>query len=310
MAKAKKTQSKRAKKPSKVYAVQRHIQIGGLGSALSTSNVNIVDVPMFLSKVNHRLYRQSKRYRCKINLTDIENRAGGLATVYVLRDTWFLQAAYDMAFKEYQKNTAEERANTSKTQMARWQDFRIALQADSGVTYNSLNPIVTGNNPLTETALANGEFELSRVAKEDGTTMTFGLFGLANSRWGILQEYDRSANTNDDPANPQTNSPEGAYSGLDDDHQDAIAEHIRTAGNSPPYDANSLDANFMFRKVGKIGTSTDGIQKLTTGFFDAPLGCILIVAAAGPNALTGEELELEVQAGDYKGVHGARYINV
>ena len=309
MAKAKKTQSKRAKKPSKVYAVQRHIQIGGAGSALS-SNVNIVDVPMMLSKVNHRLYRQSKRYRCKVNITDIPATPGGRATVYVLRDTWFLQAAYQMAFKEYEKNTKEERDNTSKTQMARWQDFRIALQADSGVTYNVLNPIVTGNNPLTETALANGEFELSRVAKEDGTMMTFGLFGLANSRWGILQEYDRSANTSDDPANPQTNSPEGAYSGLDDDHQDAIAEHIRTAGNSPPYDASSLDANFMFRKVGIIGTLGAGQQKFSTGFFDAPLGCILIVNGAGPTALDGEELELEVQAGDYKGVHGARYINV
>jgi hypothetical protein len=294
-----------AKKKTKAkrYAVQRHIEVRD--GAISTSNINIMDVPQFLSKVNHRLYRQSRSYRCKINLATLPSR--GAVEVYALRDTWFLQKAYQMAKDTFDKNTAEERSVMSPKSMARWQDFRIHIHPKNGVTYNDLNPAIRDDS-LALQDLTIGEFELSLVHKEDGTAMSFGLFDLTNSRWSIVQEYDRSANTDNSPED-ETNLNVAAYSGLDDDVQDQSRLHLSTAGNAPPYDSNSLDGNKLFRKVATIGIQADGaggqVNKLTTGFFDAPLGAILLVTSDNPGSI-----ELEVQSGDYKGVHGETYIDV
>jgi len=292
----------RKKTKAKRYAVQRHIEIRNEG--ISTQNTNIVDVPQFLSKVNHRLYRQSRVYKCKINVNQAINRCE--FKVYTLRDTWFLQKAYQMAKDTYDKNTVEERSGMSPKSIARWQDFRIAIAPKDGVTYNFLNPAIR-DDTLALQDLEIGEFDLSLVHKEDGTAMSFGLFDIANARWSIIQEYDRSANTDNSPED-ETNLNVAAYSGLDDDVQDASRLHLTTAGNAPPYDSNSLDGNKLFREVGILsGTGgTVGTQKATTGFFEAPLGVIVIVATNKDII----DLELEVAAGDYKGVHGESYIDV
>lgn len=290
------------KSKAKRYAVQRHIEVRD--AAVSTSNINIMDVPQFLSKVNHRLYRQSRSYRCKVNITRPTTR--GMVDVYALRDTWFLQKAYQMAKDTFDKNTTEERAAMSPKSVARWQDFRIQIRPKAGVTYQELNPAIR-DDTMTLQDLTIGEFELSLVHKEDGTGMSFGLFDLPNSQWGIVQQYDKSANTDDSPEDV-TGLNVSAYSGLDDDNQDASRSHLSTAGNAPPYDSNSLDGSFLFRKVGTIGGDNSAVgltNKLTTGYFDAPLGAILLVTTDSPGSI-----ELEIQSGDYKGVHAETYIDV
>lgn len=290
------------KTKAKRYAVQRHIEVRN--GAISEVNANVMDVPQFLSKVNHRLYRQSRVYRCKINVNKAVDRMN--FKVYALRDTWFLQKAYQMAKDVFDKNTSEERSVMSPKSMARWQDFRIHIHPKDGVTYNDLNPAIRDDS-LALQDLTIGEFELSLVHKENGTAMSFGLFDLANSRWSIVQEYDRSANTDNSPED-ETGLNVAAYSGLDDDVQDASRQHLSTAGNAPPYDSNSLDGNKLFREVGQLNGlgGTIGTQKLTTGFFDAPLGVVIIVT----DNKSDVDLELEVAAGDYKGVNGESYIDV
>jgi predicted transcriptional regulator len=290
------------KTKAKRYAVQRHIEVRD--AAISTQNINIIDVPQFLSKVNHRLYRQSRSYRCKINVTKPTTR--GIVDVYALRDTWFLQKAYQMAKDTFDKNTTEERSGMSPKSVARWQDFRIDIHPKAGVTYNDLNPAIR-DDTLTLQDLTIGEFELSLVHKENGTAMSFGLFDITNARWAIVNEYDRAANTDNSPEDEQ-GLDVSAYSGLDDDNQDGSREHLSKAGNAPPYDSNSLNGNKLFRKVGTIGgdnSQTGLTNKLTTGYFDAPLGAILLVTADSPGSI-----ELEVQSGDYKGVHAETYIDV
>ena len=137
--------------------------------------------------------------------------------------------------------------------------------------------------------------------------MSFGLFDLSNSQWGILHQYDKAANTDESPED-ETGLTQSAYSGLDQDNQDASRLHLSTAGNAPPYDSNDLNGSRLFRKIATLGQETNGnglVNKLTTGFFDAPLGAILLVTADSPGSI-----ELEVQSGDYKGVHGETYIDV
>ena len=288
------------KTKAKRYAVQRHIEITNLDLA----NKNYIDVPKFLSEVNHRLYRQSRVYRCKINhLGDPTNR--GSVDVYVLRDTWMLQKAYQMAKDAYDKNMTEERADISPKNMARWQDFRI--EPVPGVSgYIERLPMIRANSTLGASTLGNGEFQASRVYKEDGTAMSFGLYGTS-VRWSIVEEYDKTADVDSTPSNLVSGSDINPYGALDDDNQVAARNDLQTRGNAPPYDPSSLDGDKLFRKVGTIG-ARDGAQKMSTGFFDAPLGLIVLVPT---NIDAADDLyELEVQSGDYKGVHGAEYIEV
>ena len=291
------------KAKSKRYCTQRHVEFNGIGS----SNWNLVDVPRSLSEVNHRLYRQSRVYRCKVSSLQSMNKNNPLYYVYVLRDTWMLQKAYQMAKDTYDKNMIEEMQDVSATNLARWQDFRIDLDPKaSGVT--TLSPNIRANGTLNTSSLSNGEHATSLVYKEDGTAMSFGLFSTS-VRWSIVEEYDKTADVETKPSNAVTGSDINPYGALDDDNQQAARNDLQTRGNAPPYDHNSLDGSKLFRLAGVIGATGDATQKLTTGFFDAPLGLVLIVKVD-----QGEQdmahLELEVQAGDYKGVHGASYIDV
>ena len=292
---AKRAMKKKASK--KRYAVQRHIEVGGLGT-----DTNILDAPKFLSEVNHRLYRQSRVYKVKINQVDpaLENRQ---VQVYTLRDTWFLQKAYQMAKKTFDENTKQERASMSKGNMARWNDFRIDLAPASGVTYNFLSPVVRANASMNGQSLSAGEFVNSLVTREDSTDMSFGLFGLPNARWGILDEYDRTSDVDGSPANLVGGTNISAYSGLDDDNDDTSRFHLQDAGNNPPYDKENLGVTTMFRHVGTLGGGGAGSVKMSTGFFEAPLGLVVLV-----NDGANGKYEIEFASGDYKGIHAENYL--
>ena len=288
-----------AKSKSKRYPVQRHSELGGL--AASSDHLQI-DVAKHLSELNHRLYRQSRVYRCKVNHLGSPTDRGKL-DVYVLRDTWMLQKAYQMAKDAFDKNMTEERASISKSNMARWQDFRIALDHKaSGITEKL--PLKRANGTLNTTTMSNGEFQASLVYKEDGTAMAFGFYPAA-SRWSIVEEYDKTADVDSTPSNVVSGSDINPYGALDDDNQQAARVDLQNKGNSPPYDPNSLDGDSLLRRVGRLG-SLSGAQKLSTGFFDAPLGLIVLVAT--DTASDDDLYEVEVQSGDYKGVHAASYI--
>lgn len=294
------------KTKAKRYCVQRHINIGALqnpGEA-GAPNCSIVEAGRFLSETNHRLYRQSRVYKAKINAIDPPT-SDRTVSVYVLRDTWMLQKAYQMAKDAFDKNMSEERDGISPTNESRWQDFRIDLAPTSTITATALSPVVVNNTNFNgATSLSNGEFVNSLTYDETGSAKRFGLYS-ATSVWGIMQEYDKTADVDSSPANGVSGSDINAYGGLDNDNQHAARDHLQTAGNAPPYDPNGLGGDFMFRKVATLGGTGDGNAKMTTGFFDAPLGAIYIVSQGW-----NQDLELEVAAGDYKGVHGADYIDV
>lgn len=284
------------KSSKKRYPVQRHIEITGIGS-----NKMVLDGAKFLSESNHRLYRQSRVYRCKINQIDAATD-GRQLEVYTLRDTWWLQKAYQMAKKTFDENTKQERSGMSPVNMARWNDFRINLAPAAGQTYDFLDPTVRNNGTTNSSTLSNGEFVDSLVTREDGTDLSFGLFELPNARWSIIGEYDKTADVDASPANTVSGANISAYGGLDDDNDDGSRNHLQDAGNLPPYDPDSLGAETMLRRVAILGGSGSN-QKLSTGFFDAPLGFVLLVSQ-GANG----SYEIEFASGDYKGVHAANYL--
>ena len=85
-----------------------------------------------------------------------------------------------------------------------------------------------------------------------------------------------------------------------DDDAD-MADFLQTRGELPPYNAEGVGASAPWVEVAQLSAATTA-QKLSTGFFDAPCGFVLIV----PQFATSDELDTlswSVQSGDYKGVH-------
>ena len=113
------------------------------------------------------------------------------------------------------------------------------------------------------------------------------------TQFGIIDEYDAQSGTDSDPENPST-SP---YNGLLPNQDAAAAQAISEFGSEPPYNGAGYGRG-VWVKVGTIHLAS-GRQRLSTGFFKAPLG---LIAMTGVGWLTDPDITVEVKAGDYKGV--------
>lgn len=280
------------------YPVQRQIQ---LSSTVQGTKYK-VDVARLLSKVNHRLYRQGKTYQVKVDLDNRADASIGPAQydVYALTDTWYVQKAWQLARQTYMDATADERAKMSSQKIARWEDFRVT-PGISGIT--DVNPLQY-SMALAGVDNTDGEFQDSRITLADGTTQrTFTWSDTPSaSEFGILLEYDRSGDTD---AAPSTRDASNPYAGTDNGVHESQMDDLADRGNLPPYNATTFTNN-VWVKVATLDNSAGvnpgaaaGHSRMSTGFFNAPCGLVVIVPSIAHN-LTGE-LSMTVKAGDYKG---------
>lgn len=258
------------------------------GAAANT----LVDTARQLSVLNRRLYRFGRYYECKI---DIRNDTPGQISVFVLRDDWAVQKVFQMAYKQYLKNTADERGNLAKGQVARWEDFRV----EHGLTLaiNEARPVM--HQPGGGSSVLNqGEFALSNVVDGSGNEMTFTWgAGSAGSKFGILEEYAKIGDAQDSPENETPSAP---YVNIDTQVDEATHDNLQLDGDQPPYERNSVNETVPWVRVAVLG-QTAGAQKLSTGFFTAPCGLVLL--AGHSDTGSGYPVTLSVKSGDYKGVH-------
>jgi len=276
------------------FPVQRNISLAA--PSPSATALNLVDVGKVLSNVNHRLYRQGKSYTCKI---DLDNSAAltGAIEVYALVDTWYIQKAWQLAFQSYQDATADERAVMSSSKIARWEDFRVS--AGTGPT-NTLLPY-RWDSSLTAARDTDGEYDNSEVTLADGTQRSFTWStSPAGTEFGILSEYDVGGQTNQHPtgAGAEADNP---YDGLQPGTQESQMDDLVTRGNLPPYNGVSFGSQWM--KVATLRNDGNGSQRLTTGFFNAPCGLVVLRAPTTDTVISGE-VSITVKAGQYKGVAG------
>ena len=281
--------AKKAKPKAKHYPV---VLGTDLDDVATTSTTKILRVDRELSKLNHRLYRMCRYYQVKIDMIPTDS-ADSAVNVFVLRDDWALQKAVQMAFAQYNDNTKEERAKLGKNQLARWQDFRIddGLAAVGGVDElvgRMYTPAVAGTN------FTAGEFELSKVVDAAGTTRTFTFGTGTATEFSVLAEYDASANQQTEPDSTTA----GAYNDLDDESDAANVTALQNDGNLPPYNQTDVASGTPWVRVGVLGRGAAGQQRLSTGFFTAPGGLVVLSGVSTPNAI-----QFEVKRGDYKGVH-------
>ena len=253
------------------------------------ANFGEVYVPRLLSQVNHRLYRDSRMYTCSVSI-DSNLADATTVDVYALADTWYLKGALKLAKSAWDASNAEEIAmNNGHT--ARWNDFRI----DAGISGAAQMLAVQFNqSSLGASQITDGEFDLSQVVDQAGASRSFTVGTPSVLEYNVFDEYDRQPGTNTDPTIPSN----GPYSGLLPNLSTAAAAHISDAGNNPPYKADGY-GNAIWVKVGTLHLAA-GRQRLSTGFFPAPMGMIVLegVGTIGDQA----DVSVEVKGGDYKGV--------
>lgn len=265
-----------------------------IGSVTPSSTLKELDVPRIMSGVNHRLYRQHGCYRVKVDM--LTSGPVGDVKVYALSNTWYVKRAIQMAKSIHDKVMEEERA---LGQQSRWYDFRInpnLAAHDDMVQAISLTP---GAAPTLATH--PGEWAYSRIEDASGNSQEFVLpSGGSTTGYNILEEYDRSANND---VAPQSSATLGAYDGADASIESENLADLINRGNQPPYGQTDLLAD-VFVQVGSLYRDATGSQRLSTGYFDAPLGMVFLVYPSPDANLT---LELECKSGKYKGVHMEAY---
>lgn len=288
---SKKTSSKKStsKKKASYYPVVRSFPISGGAAATNT----LVDAGRVLSVANRRLMRYGRFYECKLDLRP--DWAGSNVEIYALRNDWAIHKAFQLAYKMYQENTADERGIT---QVARWEDFRVL---NGLVLTGGLETAVPVQHTPTGGALllSSGEFSASNVVDTAQTEKAFTWGAGTTTLYGILEEYDHAANTQLNPQTPLiTDVP---YANIKNEIDQTTAQNLQGDGNAPPYDDDGVNTLSPWVRVGVLGSGAQGVQRLSTGFFTAPCGLILIRGFTG----AGETypITFEAKAGDYKGVH-------
>ncbi len=272
------------------YPVVRQGRFDYTGPAV-TPQIEL-NIEQYLSKTNRRLYRHSRVYHTKL---DIDPNSTQTYNVYVLNDSWMTCKAMQMAYEKYEENAESEKEDLAEQQVARWEDFRT----QSGTGYQVVNPAQYELPTLTPVQLTAGEFNLTQVVDAAGTTRTFTWGVPASTRYGILDEYDKAGNAQAAPTNTTGDMP---YDDLMADDSGAMAGYIQTRGNLPPYDADGVNQDATWVKVATLGAGT--AQRLSTGFFKAPCGFVIITAGANQDELVDiGKFEWTVRSGDYKGVH-------
>jgi hypothetical protein len=275
----------------KYYPVTRY---GKLDTPASTSGEIILSIDRFLAKTNRRLYRQARCYSVKIS---IDQDSTEKFAVYALANNWMNHRALKMAYEMYLENSSDERARLKGTAQARWQDFRVL----SGSAATGANPVQFDVNQVP-VQLTAGDYDSTIVvdAANVSRTFTWGTPGL--TEYGILQEYDKAGNAN---SSPTTSTGDMPYDNLMSDDDPAMAVALQTRGDTPPYDANGVGAASPWVKIAQLGAGT--AQQLSTGFFEAPCGFVLIVPVGGTEDNL-DDLSWEVQSGDYKGVKAPSWL--
>lgn len=248
-----------------------------------------INIEQFLSKVNRRLYRQSRNYEVKL---DLDPSASQAIEVYVLTDSWMTQRALKMAYDMYLENSEDERVRLKENAIARWEDFRVT----SGANFQQINP-VQYSNALVPTQLASGEFQNTTVEDAAGVTRAFTWGAGTASKYSIIEEYDKAGNAQ---TSPVTSTGDMPYDDLMADDSATMAANLQNRGNKPPYDEDGVNADRQWVQVATL--ETGATQRLSTGFFTAPCGIVLIKDQAGAIVQFGQ-LAWTVKSGDYKGVH-------
>lgn len=302
MASIKKTTKTRSKKQHTpdFYPVQRTIPLSGTVAANGgiIAGTMTADAGRLLSNVNRRLYRYGNLYQIKLDLDNIGQAVGTAfdVEVFALRNNWDVQRAYALAKKVYDEAYADELKHTGGANLARWRDFRV----NDGVTGAvDLYPVKRDSAALTVDIDDDGEFTLSAV-DDAGTEKSFTWGNASATSIDITNEWTEAGRTAADPNTISTSAP---YAGVNSDAMSDIEMgNLGNDGNNPPYNAQAATDQLYRVATMRYEPGPTGLQRLSTGYFDAPCGLFVIKVTSGVNLGAGT-MSITCKSGDYKGVH-------
>ncbi len=282
------------KKALDFYPVARRFSLTAEGAV--GGGTAIIDVGRNLSMINRRLMRQGKMYTAKLEIDPLELQPGQSVEVWVLKTTWASIRAWELAKDNFDQSYQDERDNISKSQQARYFDFRV----DHGLgAIENLVPAADNNMSASASSqFDEGEFVLSQVEDQAGVVRTFTWNNVpVGNQYCIFTEYGEGSRA---PQNPVLTTGDGPYDNLHADSSQAESEAIQQDGNVAPYRSLMLtNANWI-----KVGTLAMGAAagRFSTPFFDAPCGFIALRVVGQDATQVAAGLTLEVKSGDYKGV--------
>ena len=280
-----------------------------------TALTAILDIGFCLSKINHRMYRQGRQYTVKVDARAESFYGSENLQVWALMPTWYLKSAWRMAKRAYDSAMKDELAVLNPENVAKWRDFRIGC----GFGANGLDELRNGGRPPYQfrffggaqndsirTDFTTGEYNLSSAKNLDNGEITYWHLGstnpspaLGDAFFGIFEEYAKSRNESPSPETVIASMP---YEALQAEGEDLDYQEVQANGNEPPYNADTFPAS-CWVLVGTL--SKDDPQKLSTGYFTAPLGmvCIRPDDYTTPGLTNMKPVSIEVKAGTYHGVH-------
>lgn len=248
-----------------------------------------------LSVANHRLYRQGRQYELKVDI-DAGGAGGSMSAieVFALVPTWWMHRAWKMAKANYMKATKIERDALKPKQRAKWDDFRVL----SGINATSMVAQRDASGVLFD--LPPGEYEYSRIENDQGLLKQFTLGPSSTNEYNIIEEYSDSFNVSQSPTTIIT---QGPYDDLPNQvKSDAEYQDLQFKGDLPPYDAEDLPT-MVWVKVAELTQQLGASNRLSTGWFSAPLGMVRIRTIGGTYLNTNTGTTLEAKEGTYNGVH-------
>ena len=108
----------------------------------------VVDLGACLSRINHRLFRQGRQYKVRVQ-ADINSFGSNdpRIEVYALAPTWWVNAAWRKAKAAYDGAMSDEKKVLAKENLAKWRDFRVG----SGLEFVGGDMIADGGaEPILE----------------------------------------------------------------------------------------------------------------------------------------------------------------
>jgi hypothetical protein len=297
--------SYRKKKPLEYFPVVRKMEVAFQGGVSPTFAYG--DAGAMLSRVNNRLYRYGKKYDIKFDVS-AALPAGTTIEVFALSNSWYVQKAFEEAKAVFDQAYENEMENINKTNVARWRDFRAKLTVNASYSLGEswAYPAVRRLSPInTVQVITDGNFADSLVEDSTGTTRHFTWSNAVDAtQYGILQQYDLAGNQT---RNPNLSTATMPYADLEADSSAVEGAALQADGQDPPYGATAFPDPFV--KVGELTVGINGQTRLSTGFFHAPCG-VFVIRSSSTIADIGDNLTLEVRAGDYKGVSAPNMVRM
>jgi len=285
-------------------ATQRIIPLTALTTDVAGQHV--VQGSLDLSKMNNRLYRQTRNYEFQFQYLPLHGEVERVKLAfYTLPDTWFVRGAIAHAHETYMQCMNDEL--NAGIKMAKWHDFNINEQDPDG-TWDYMSPVLFDGDAFADIS-ADETITDSSVTNAAGTSIGFNIMGNESNSFNIFSEFAKKLNYS--VSDDESVSSDQPYDGLLDlDDADVLAER----GDRAPYDRDfsgwlhdgTDDQNILVQQDALYIEPDTNQGRLTTRRFTAPLGLVWI-QKWDDGSLTDlhadwPELALIASKGSYKGV--------